>query len=501
MFRISPLFSDGAVLCRGKELRVFGEAPDGVRVHCELRDGKDGLLAKGDARAWEGKFLILLPPQEAATGCRLCLSAEGETITVLDICVGEVFLAGGQSNMEMELRNADEGQELIAQHVNPMVRYFNVPRYACFSEKREAAWRSARWQAIGPGRGGDMSAVAYFFATRLQRQLGVPVGIIDCYWGGTSITCWMDAAWLGRTAEGRRYLEAYGERAAGVTMDAFLEKEKAFQEALGVWNAQVAAYRADHPGCAWDEVEEAVGPCPWNPPAGPADPYRPAGLYDTMVAPLTPAALTGILYYQGETDATGTDSLYDTLMMSLIDRWRGAFGAEDLPFLFAQLPMWIAKGAADSKTWPALRLAQRQTRDRMRHTGMICLLDQGEFNNLHPTNKRVVGERFFELAKREIYGLGGKTSPRVTGRIIQDGMMTLLTDQPLMTGDGKEPALLELAGADGVFRPARAMLEGPMLHLTAAGVPQPVHCRYAWTDYGTVNLFSGEGLPLEPFWF
>lgn len=80
-------------------------------------------------------------------------------------------------------------------------------------------------------------------------------------------------------------------------------------------------------------------------------------------------------------------------------------------------------------------------------------------------------------------------------------MMTLETDQPLMTADGKEPAMLELAGADGEFKPARAMLEGPMLHLTAAGVQYPVHCRYAWTDYGIVNLFAANGLPLEPFCF
>jgi len=496
--KISPLFSDGAVLCRGKELRIFGEAEDGARVSCELRDERGALLAAGNGIARDGRFLILLPPQEARTGCRLILSDGKDTFTALDLSIGEVFLAGGQSNMELELQNADEGQVLSARHVNPMVRYFNVPKFGYSCEERDDAWRQLRWQSIGPGRGKDMSAAAYFFAMKLQRHLQVPVGIIDCYLGGTSVTCWMDEAWLNRTGEGRRYLSEYAEKIAGITMEDFLKTEQAFRHRLDAWNEQMARYKAEHPGNSWDDLVAAIGPCPWEPPAGPASPYRPSGLYETMVAPLLPLTLTGILYYQGEEDTWRTEQ-YDVLMMSLIDRWRTAFRDETLPFLFVQLPMWIEKGAQDSKTWPALRLRQSEVRDRMRNTGMICLLDEGEFDNIHPTNKRVVGERLFELAKRLIYREDGKISPRVVGKRVDGSMITLLTDQVLSTRDGKEPALLEIAGADGNFVPARAMLEGQMLHLTGVGVTYPLQARYAWTDYGLVNLFGESGLPLEPF--
>ena len=499
MFTISPLFKDGAVLCRRKELRIFGLAPEGTRLRCELLDEKDRLLARGNGVAAGGKFLILLPPQEARTGCRLTLTDGESSFCALDICIGEVFLAGGQSNMEMELRNADEGPELVAGHVNPLVRYFNVPKFARFCPERDEAWRQARWQAIGPGRGGDMSAVAYFFAMKMQRRTQVPVGIVDSYWGGTSITSWMEEKWLRRTGEGCRALEDYSRRTAGITMEAYLEKEQAFQRTLDAWNGQVAAYRAEHPGCPWPQVEGACGPCPWNPPEGPGSPYRPAGLYESMIAPLAPLALTGFLYYQGETDATGTDTQYDTMMITLIQRWRAAFTQGDLPFLFVQLPMWGERDKPDSKTWPALRLCQSRARDMTRNTGMVCLLDQGEFDNLHPTAKRVVGERLAETARALIWGENAEASPRVTERRIEGSMMTLRTDQPLMTRDGREPALLELAGADGVYKPARAMLEGDMLHLTAAGVEFPLHARYAWTDFGKVNLCSGAGLPLEPF--
>ena len=498
MLKVSPLFSDGAVLCRRKELRIFGEATEGARVRCELRDDRDMLLASGEGKAYQGRFLIPLPPQEARTGCRMILSDGTEILRVLDISVGEVFLAGGQSNMELELRNAEEGPELIRRHVNPMVRYFNVPKYARFGEERDSAWEAAGWQAIGPDRGGDMSGVAYFFAMKLQQHLGIPVGIIDCYWGGTSAACWMDESWLGRTSEGARYLSEYEARTEKVTMAEYLRKEKRFQEDLDGWNARVEKYRKDHPGCAWEEIEAAEGLCPWNPPEGPGSPFRPAGLFDTMLSPVTPYALTGILFYQGEEDTWRT-TRYDTLMISLIDRWRNAFRDESMPFLFVQLPMWIEKGKEDSGTWPLLRLCQSAVRDRMRNTGMVCLLDQGEFNNIHPTNKRVVGERLYELARAVIYGEPGEVSPRICGRRIEGSMLTLLTTAPLMSRDGKEPALLELAGADGRYVPARAMLEGDRLHLTAPGVTDPLHVRYAWTDYGIVNLFGANGLPLEPF--
>ena len=500
MLKLSPLFSDGAVLCRGKELRIFGAAEDGAKVRCELADGAGRLLARGNGEARDGKFLILLEPQEARTGCRLKVTDGRDTVCALDLSIGDVYLAGGQSNMELELRNADEGQELIRGHINPMVRYFNVPKCARFSDERDQAWAEARWQAIGPGRGQDMSAAAYFFAMRLQRETQVPVGIVDCYWGGTSATCWMDEAWLRRTGEGTRYLEEYAEKSSGISMEEYLAKEKVFQDTLNEWNGRVDTYRAAHPGCPWKEIEEAEGPCPWFPPVGPGSQYRPGSLWPTMVEPLTPLALTGILYYQGEDDTTRTTQ-YDVLMMSLIDRWRSAFRDELLPFLFVQLPMWIDWNAEDSKTWPALRLRQSEVRDRMRNTGMICLLDQGEYGNIHPTNKRVVGERLFQLAWKEIYGKNGETAPRVIGKTVADGMMTLQTDQMLMTRDGKEPALLELAGADGKYVPARAMIEGPELHLTAEGVEHPLHARYAWCDWGIVNLFGGNGLPLEPFEF
>ncbi len=499
MLKVSPLFTDGAVLCRRKEIRVFGEAEDGKTVLVTLLGEANQPLATAEAEVRAGRFLALLPPQEAGCGRSLVITCGEEAFEARDLCVGEVYLAGGQSNMELELRNADEGPELLKNHAQALVRYFNVPRRAYVCPEAEEAFAAARWRAVAPGQAGDMSAVAYFFAMKLQRELNVPVGIVDCYWGGTSVTAWMSEEWLKRTGEGARYLERYEAEAGGKTLEQFLAEEKAWMTELHAWEEKVALYKQDHPHATGAEVNREVGTCPWYPPAGPGSPYRPAALYDTMVDRVTPLALTGLLWYQGESDA-GLTKQYDVLLESMIALWRSAFRDPVLPFLQVQLPMWIASDApGDTFTWPEIRLAQAGVRDAVRNSGMICLLDQGEWDNLHPTAKRVVGERLAELAKADIYGLPGAVSPRAVGKYTRGDTLTVILSAKVTAEDGKEPALLELAGADGVFVPARAVQEGSLLRLSAPKVPHPVAARYAWTDFAKVNLFGENGLPLEPF--
>jgi sialate O-acetylesterase len=161
--------------------------------------------------------------------------------------------------------------------------------------------------------------------------------------------------------------------------------------------------------------------------------------------------------------------------------------------------MWLDWDAEDAHSWAKIRLAQAKARDEMPGTGMICLLDQGEYGNIHPTAKRPVGERLAELAGAMLYG-GGEVSPRATGIAVEGNTMTVILSAPVKTKDGKDPNLLEVAGEDGQFVPARAEIRGNRLILEAEGVSRPVRARYAWTDYSCqVNLFGENGLPLEPF--
>ena len=500
VFVPASLFTDHAVLCRGKEIRLFGDAPEGDVITAVLTDAGGAELARDSAPARQGRFMLRLAPQAAQTGCALTFSDGQDTLQYRDIALGDVYLAGGQSNMELELQNADEGQALIPVHGNPLVRYFNVPKCPRPGPETEEANRRARWHAVAPGWAKDMSAVAYFFAMKLQREIDVPVGIIDCYWGGTSVTCWMDEEALARTAEGQRYMREYDEKWAGKTMEEYLREEGAFFSGLDEWAKKADQLKKEHPEYSTKEINAIIGPCPpWNPPVGEGSPFRPHGLYHTMLERIMPATLTGVLFYQGEEDTWRTRR-YDLLLTSFIQRLREVFWDEELPFLNVQLPMWIdAAAESDSKTWPLLRLAQQTVARQVKRSDLAVLLDQGEFDNIHPTNKRVVGERLCGCALRTVYGLSAPEAPAAVGKYTENGVLHVLLSAPVQDR-GTGEFLMEIAGEDGVFHPSDVSLQGAELRLSCPQAPHPVQARYAWTDYAIVRLFGDNGLPLAPFW-
>lgn len=324
------------------------------------------------------------------------------------------------------------------------------------------------------------------------------MGIIDCYWGGTSIACWLDEAALRLTTEGMRRLEAYAQRIAGKTDAQYELENKAHDKAFQTWCTRVEALRAEHLDLPQSEINRLAGPCPWNPPAGRKSGYRPAGLVETMVKRVAPYTLSGILYYQGEEDTSQPEG-YLPLMMTLVPFWRGLFRDETLPFLFVQLPMYIAANEADDRRWAMLREAQEKAHNALRHTGLAVLIDCGEFDNIHPTDKRTVGERLFLQALKVAYHRPVQAdSPRAWYALREAGAMLVIFDSPVHANG--QAALFELAGADGVFYPAEADGNGDVFRLTAEGVAEPCEARYAWVNFGKVNVFGENGLPLAPFW-
>ena len=498
MLETASLFTDGGVLCRDREIRIFGRADSGKTVTVSLQDSRDTLLACESATARDGQFEITLPPQRAQTGCTLTVSSDSECVTAADIAVGDVYLAGGQSNMELELRNSRGGIGQVRD--DPLLRFWNAPRRAYVCEEQRQAVRETRWHPVNRETAGYNSAVASIFGeTMRKKHPEIPVGIIGCYWGGTSVTCWMDQKTLGSLSEGIRYRQEYDRRCAGKTMEQYLEEETAFLRYTEEWNGKAEAYRKEHPDASWEETEKSIGTLVWDPPAGPGSPYRPAGLAESMLQEIAPVTLTAALFYQGEED-TGRTEQYDVLMTAMIRYWRGIFRNAELPFLFVQLPMWIPSGGEDTFTWARTRLAQAAVRDSVRNTGMICLLDEGEYGNIHPVNKRPVGERLAELAEKMVFAGAGEESPRVTGRFVRGNVMTVQLSAAVRTKDGKAPGLLEIAGEDGRYVPAEGEVSEDVIRIHAEQVDHPVSARYAWTDWSDQASLTGlNGLPLEPF--
>ena len=496
MFTLAPLFGNDAVLARNKEIRVFGAADEGAALRGTLKDAFGITMAEATCTAEDGKFLLRFQPQAAQTGCSLTVTDGVETVTSSDLAIGEVYFAGGQSNMELELQNADEGLALIEEHLDHDLRYFNVPKKPVWDESAVEAEAASHWESIRPGYGKDMSAVAYFFAVKLRKKLGVPVGIIDCYWGGTSVTCWMDEIALGRTAEGQRYMAEYAERCGDKTMEQYLKEEEAFGQYCAEWNGKADALRKENPDITWPEINAKIGQMQWNPPVGPGSAYRPAGLVETMLKRVVPATLTGILFYQGEEDS-GRSTCYDELLVSAVKRWRELFMDEELPFLNVQLPMWIASDGVEDGCWGRFRHAQERAWKQLRNSGLAVIIDCGEYDNIHPTDKRTPGERLFEQALTVVYGEQGQASPRATGKYTVGGTLTVTLSAPVTARD--EETLMEIAGQDGRFVKAAVTVEGDKLCLTAPEVPHPVAARYAHVNWGKVQLFGENGLPLAPF--
>ena len=497
MFTPSPLFTDHAILPCDQEIRIFGQADEEESICARLTDSNGMLTGEGACTARAGRFLIILPPQRINAGpLTLTLSSKNGEYAASDLQVGYVFLAGGQSNMELALWNADEGQTLIRTHDDPDLRYFNVPRVSVLNDAAKEALAAARWQRIAPHQGGDMSAVAYFFARKVREETGCPVGVIGCNWGGTSIACWIDENTLRMSEAGQRILHGYELKAGHVTMEQWQAAENAFQADMTKWNGKVAQIKAENPGIQWSAVEAQAGKCPWNPPDGPGSPYRPGGLAQTMVQTLVPAALTGMLFYQGESDVERAE-VYEQLLMILVLRWRELFRNEELPFYNVQLPMYIEDGAMDHGDWAHLRHAQEKVWRTLRNTYLAVMIDAGEYNNIHPTDKRTPGERLAQLFLNQ---RAGRDNPQPFAlRKEADGrMLTVHVSQPLEVREG-EADLFEIAGEDGVYHPAQAGVEDCCIRLTAPEAPHPVMARYAWVDWGKVHVFGKSGLPLAPF--
>lgn len=487
MFRLAAIFGDGMVLARRKELRVFGTADDGATLTAALGG------ATAATKAVDGRFTLRLPPMEAQTGLTLTVSDGDTSVTLSDVAIGEVYLAGGQSNMERELKEERRAEEIIGAHNDPDLRFYNVPKCATI-EDAVAAEEHTRWACARPGALGDVSAAAYFFALRLRERFGVPVGIIDCYWGGTMAACWLDETALERTASGRAELDEYREATRGLTLEKHAEDMRSYTERQERWNRIAEQVRRDEPEADYARLLEVAGDNPWPPPQGPLCFRRPGGLAEAMLLRVAPYSLNGFLYYQGESDFPHADRYYE-LLMTLVLRWRELFMDASLPFINTQLPVY----ADDAEySWAVLRLAQARVRDELRNTGLAILLDTGDAHDVHPRDKEPVGERLFEQALKVAYGLPCKEAPRALSKQTDGKQMLVRVSAPLAPSrDGF--GLFELAGDDGVFYAAHAVTDGDIIAVESELVEYPSRVRYAYINYAPEVVTGVNGLPLEPF--
>ena len=498
MLKSAAIFSDHMVLQRNKKICIFGEGISGRIVSVTL--GED----KASNKCRDGKWMVYLPEREAGENLHMEISDGKETICFEDVAVGEVWLAGGQSNMELELKDADEGACLLKEGIPESVRYYYTPKLAYKDEAYGKIFEESHWELFNEKDGAKWSAVGVFFARKLAARLNVTVGIVGCNWGGTSASCWMGREMLLWQDETRSYVEEYD--ALDLVRKPEGEQIKEYQEYLRYqeeWDQKAAKVYEKEPMISFDKVQELIGECKYPGPMNCANFTRPAGLYETMLKKVMPYTVKGFLYYQGESDDHKPGSYY-ALLTAMIRQWRQDWGDDTLPFLMVQLPIHRYQHDPDTKSWCIIRESQMRAFHMIRNTGIAVIIDCGQFHEIHPKNKKPVGERLALQALCGVYHVIHEEEafgPVYRDFLYRDGGMEISFDyaENGFICRGKKPSGFELAGDDGVFKDAEAEFQGNKVFLQSEEVEEPVMARYLWTNYGEVTVSGVNNLPMAPF--
>ncbi|MCH5201002.1 MAG: sialate O-acetylesterase [Oscillospiraceae bacterium] len=494
-FSTAAVFSSNMVLQRGRTVCVFGCGEDGAEVCAEI----DG--AKRTAVVRNGRWSLKLPPHKAARGLTLTVSCGSEARSFDNVAYGEVWLAGGQSNMELELGNCRE-KDALQNDRQPDVRYYYTNKKTLKEDDFFEEERKSCWKEFSPDNAFCWSAVGYFFAKELAAKLGVVVGVIGCNWGGTSASHWMSRESLERDGDLREYLDDLDRATAGKTDEEMKKEWLEYQAYDSAWYQKSLVFYKEHPNGSWDECQEYCGKNLYPGPLSPYNPLSPTALYHSMIQRICPYTLAGFIYYQGESDDHRPHTYYK-LFRELIRLWRDDWGDDRLPFLFVQLPMHRYEADEDRKNWCVIREAQMKVFNTVKNTGIAVALDKGEFNEIHPKSKEPVGHRLALQALYHVYGFDNLKetafSPMYKEYEIVDGGILLSFDHCYGFRVEGELCGFEIAGADMRFVPADAEFRGEQIFVSSREVAEPLYARYNWTNYGDVAVFGVNGLPLAPF--
>ncbi len=480
------LFADNAVLQRDAAVRIWGRATPGETVTVLFAEQSKETVAGDD-----GRWRVVLDQMPACSEGRSLVMRGSETsqpVELENILVGEVWLAGGQSNMVVPMKMFRKTTQAdIDRADDSLLRITKIGRKDYDGQNAPPP----RWSAATPECVAEFSAGAYYFARNLRASLNVPVGIIVCAVSGTPAETWMSRDMLESKPDLKRVLDAYD---AGFVKDfgdeaGYQKRVEAYRLGMDEWNRRRAARQKPNPRPAE--------------PMGPFNKNRPCGLYGTMLTQVIPCTIRGVIWYQGEENAMAPAGFhYRSVFPALIQGWRNEFENPDLPFLFVQL---AACGPASDRFgfWPELRESQCWTEEHVDNTGMIVLADGGDEKNIHPASKDKVGLRLSLLARNLVYG---ETDLICRGPQLLNLKRGKDFIELEFKESGSKPVLkplaesaFEICGPDGRYVPAKAELIDQRLVISSEEVADPQHVRYGWRKWFVPTLFNQEGLPASPF--
>ena len=478
--RLASVFSDNMVLQRDKPVPVWGTGTAGEKVLVEFA----GQTKWGTVDS-SGKWRVQLDP--------LNVSSKPQTLWIVDpisekkikipaVLVGDVWLCSGQSNMKLTLAKSLESQSIIESAELPTLRLLQVPKNI---QNQPANGFNASWVASSPETVPGFSAVGYIFGRSILEETGIPIGLILCAEGSTSVECWV----------------------SNETLETDL-----FAPAIAKWREVEASW--DDPKVRAIYAHKSVKD---DPSVKPSDARTyPGGCYNGMLHPLFPFAIKGVVWYQGEANRLRGQQ-YQSLFPAMVQEWRTRFEQNDFKFYQIQLPE-IGKPAAQpgDSTLAELREAQQLAANNDPLIEMVVIIDSDQQGQVHPKNKQLPGERLAAIALAKDYGHKIECSGPVFQRLEIDGKTARLSFTQLGGGllagkriaptslevkpAGKELTNFTIAGADQVFHRADAKIDGDTVRVHCDAVAKPVAVRYAWADNPKgCNFYNAAGLPTGPF--
>ncbi|MDE7449938.1 MAG: cyclically-permuted mutarotase family protein [Paramuribaculum sp.] len=465
--KLPIIYTDSMVIQRNRPLKIAGTANAGSRVALTL--DSHTYRTQADNR---GQWAVTTAPLTAVGPYEMTVSDGDSTITIRDILAGEVWLASGQSNMAFMINEGIEAEELKKVLADPKLRFFDMKRVVLtsnnseWSEEEKAQvdslqyYRPTHWTTSYPATVDNMSAVGYFFGKMLRDSLDVPVGIISNAVGGSTTCSWIDMATLERDIP---------EATVNWLTNDYIQP---WAQGRAIVNMGADDYSHRHS-------------------------FEPGYLFGAGIRPLGSYPLKGIIWYQGESNAHNP-MIHDQLFESLVDSWRREFADPEMPFYFAQL------SSINRPSWPEFRNRQRLLAERIPNTAMVVTSDHGDPWDVHPRNKRPVGERLARQALNRLYGFTDLTpaGPEPVAAVSADGAIYITFNNAagLHPSSGDALTTFEVASTDGLYRPATAeILPDNRIKVYSMDISSPRYVRYGWQPYTEANLVNGDNLPASTF--
>ncbi|MBN1917282.1 MAG: sialate O-acetylesterase [Verrucomicrobia bacterium] len=483
------VLSDHMVVQQGQPVQIWGWAEPGEDITVSIGD------LQGTARADErGEWRVALPEMKAGGPYEITIEGRNK-IVLRDVLVGEVWLCSGQSNMEMGLHAVENGEAECAAADHPRIRLFEVPQRPSGQPRPDvdATWQVCTPETVRWGPFDGFSAIAYFFGREIQKELDVPVGLIDTSWGGTRIEPWMPPEGFAAVPG----LEPFVQEIADANEGYRLDVARALDPIQEWINATRDALQAG--------TEIPLRPDIPEHPLG--NNWRPTGLYNGMIQPLVPFAIRGVLWYQGESNVVPYDEQYALKMVGMVKSWREAWGLGDFAFYYVQIAPFDLRnhGHKIAPTVQAdLREQQAEAMALISNSGMIVTSDISNLRDIHPANKQDVGKRLALWALAKTYGREGVvySGPVYKGMKVEGSKVRVEFDHVgggLTSRDDKPLTWFELAGEDKAWHEAAAEIDGDSVVVKCPAVPKPVAVRFGWSMLAEPNLMNKEGLPAAQF--